>query len=63
MMNGEEPVTQHCRVLDSDTFEVVIGTDFVRNNPQGRMLPLQHTYSLHCYFGTGVLSVSLELPG
>ena len=27
---GEETVTQHCRVLDTDSLDVVIGTDFLR---------------------------------
>ena len=26
---GEETVTQHCRVLDIDAFDIVIGTDFL----------------------------------
>ena len=26
---GDESVTQHCRVLDTDTFDIVIGTDFL----------------------------------
>ena len=32
---GNETVTQHCklRVLDTDAFDVVIGTDFLRRNP------------------------------
>ena len=32
---GEESVTQHCRVLDTDAFDIVIGTDLLRRNPQG----------------------------
>ena len=31
---GDESVTQHCRVLDTDAFDIVIETDFVRRNPQ-----------------------------
>ena len=31
---GNETVTQHCRVLDTDAFDIVIGTDFLRRNPQ-----------------------------
>ena len=31
---GDETVTQHCRVLDTDAFDIVIGTDFLRRNPQ-----------------------------
>ena len=30
---GDETVTQHCRVLDIDAFDIVIGTDFLRRNP------------------------------
>ena len=26
---GDETVTQHCRVLDTDAFDIVIGTDFL----------------------------------
>ena len=55
---GEETVTQHCRVLDTDAFDIVIGTDFLRRNPQVKMLSLQRPYSLHCDF-----SVPLELSG
>ena len=34
---GNETVTQHCRVLDTDAFDIVIGTDFLRRNPQVKM--------------------------
>ena len=47
---GEETVTQHCRVFDTDAFGIVIGTDFLRKNPQVKMLSLQRPYSLHCNF-------------
>ena len=30
---GDETVTQHCRVLHTDAFDIVIGTDFLRRNP------------------------------
>ena len=60
---GDEEVTQHCRVLDTDTFDIVIGTDFLRRNPQGKLLSLQHPYALHCGFGSGLFSVPLELSG
>ena len=53
---GDETVTQHCRVLDTDAFDIVIGTDFLRRNPQVKMLPLQRPYSLHCDFGSGLFS-------
>ena len=48
---GDKTVTQHCRVLDTDAFDIVIGTDFFRRNPQVKMLSLQRPYSLHCDFG------------
>ena len=60
---GDKTVTQHCRVLDTDAFDIVIGTDFLRRNPQVKMLSLQRPYSLHCDFGSGLFSVPLELSG
>ena len=60
---GDETVTQHCRVLDTDAFDIVIGTDFLRRNPQVKMLSLQRPYSLHCEFGSRLFSVPLELSG
>ena len=51
---GDETVTRHCRVLDTDAFDIVIGADF---------LSLQSPYSLHCDFGSGLFSVPLELSG
>ena len=60
---GDETVTQHCRVLDTDAFHIVIGTDFLRRNPQVKMLSLQRPYSLDCDFGSGLFSVPLELSG
>ena len=60
---GDETVTQHCRVLDTDAFDIVIGTDFLRRNPHVKMLSLQRAYSLHCDFGSGLFSVPLELSG
>ena len=60
---GDETVTQHCRVSDTDAFDIVSGTDFLRRNPQGKMLCLQRPYSLHCDFGSGLFSVPLELSG
>ena len=56
-------MTQHCRVLDTDAFDIVIGTDFLRRNPQVKMLSLQRPYSLHCDFGSGLFCVRLELSG
>ena len=58
---GDETVTQHCRVLDPDGFDIVICSDFLRRNPQVKMLSLQRPYSPHCDFGSGHFSVPLEL--
>ena len=60
---GDETVTQHCRVLDTDALDIVIGTDFLRRNPQVKMLSLQRPYSLHCDFGSGLFSVPFQLSG
>ena len=60
---GDQTVTQHCRVLDTDAFDIVTGTDFLRKNPQVKMLSLQRPYSLHCGFGSGLFSVPSELSG
>ena len=60
---GDEEVTQHCKVLDTDAFDIVIGTDFLRFNPQVKLLSLQRPYALHCDFGSGLYSVPLELSG
>ena len=58
---GDETVTQHCRVLDTDAFDIVIGIDFLRRIPQVKMLSLQRPVSLHCDFGSGLFSVPLKL--
>ena len=60
---GDEEVTQHCKVLDTDAFDIVIGTDFLRFNPQVKLLSLQRPYALHCDCGSGLYSVHLELSG
>ena len=60
---GDETVTKHCRVLDDDAFDIVIGTNFLRRNPQVKVLSLQRPSSLHCDFGSGLFSVPLELLG
>ena len=60
---GDKFVTQHCRVLDTDAFDIVIGTNFLRRNPQVKMLSLHRPYSVHCDFGSGLYSVPLELSG
>ena len=60
---GEETVTQNCRVLDTNTFDIVIGTNLLRRNPKGEMLSPQRPYSLHCNFGSGLFPVPSELSG
>ena len=60
---GDEQVTQHCKMLDTDAFDIVIGTDFLRRNPQVKLLSLPSPYALHCDFGSGLFSVPLELSG
>ena len=60
---GDEQVTQHCKVLNTDAFDIVIATDILRHNPLVRLLSLQRPYALHCDFGSGPLSVPLELSG
>ena len=60
---GDEQVTQHCRLLDTDAFDIVTVTDFLRRNPQVKLLSLQRPYALHCDFGSGIFSVCLELSG
>ena len=32
---GDETVTQHCRVLDTDAFDIVIGTNFLMTRSRG----------------------------
>ena len=38
---GDVEVTQHCKVLDTNPFDIVIGTDFLRRNAQVKLLSLQ----------------------
>ena len=56
-------MTQHCKVLDTDAFGILIGTDFLRRNPQVKLLSLQRPYALHFDFGSGLFSVPLEQLG
>ena len=60
---GDEQVTHYCKVLNTNTFDIVIGTDVLRGNPQVKLLSLQHPYALQCDLGTGLFSVPLELSG
>ena len=60
---GDGQVTQHCKVLDIDALDIVIGTDFLRRKAQVKLVSLQRPYALHCDFGGGLFSVPLELSG
>ena len=60
---GDEQVTQHCKVLDTEAFAIVIRTDILRRDPQVKLLSLQRPYALHCDFANGLFSVPLELSG
>ena len=51
---GDDQVTQHCKVLNTNAFDIVIGTDFLRHNPQVKLLSLQRPCALHCDFGSGL---------
>ena len=42
----DEQVTQHCKVLDTEDFDLVIGTDFPQSNPKVKRLSLQRPYAL-----------------
>ena len=58
---GDQNVTQHCRALDTDAFDIVMGTEFLQINPQVKKLSLQRPYSLHWDFDNGLFSVFLQL--
>ena len=60
---GIEQVTQHCKVLDTEAFEIVINPNFLRRNPEVKLLSVQRPYALHCDFGSGLFSVPLDLSG
>ena len=60
---GDERVTEHCKVLDTVAFYIVIGTDFLCRNPQVKVLSLQRPTALHCDVGSGLYSVPLEMSG
>ena len=44
--HGDEQVTQHCRVLATDAFDIVIGTDFLHRNPQVKLLSMPYAATL-----------------
>ena len=60
---GDEEMTQHCKVLHTDAFDIAIGTNFPSRNPQVKLLSLRRPYALHCAFGSGLFCVPLELSG
>ena len=60
---GNDQVIQHCKVLQGDAFDLVIGTDFLRRNSVVKLLSLHRPYGLHCDFGVGLFSVPPELSG
>ena len=62
-MSGDEQVTERCKVLDTDAFDIVLGTDFLRRSPQVKLLSLQRPYALHCGVGSGLFSLPLKLSG
>ena len=60
---GNEQVTQHCKVVNTDAFDIVSGTGFLRHNRQVKLLSLQGPYALHCDFRSGLFPIPLELSG
>ena len=58
---GDEQVTHYCKVLDTDAFDIVITTDFLRRNPKVKLLSLRRPYALHCDFGSALFSVPPKL--
>ena len=56
---GDEEVTQHCRVVDNEASDIVIGRNFPCKTPLVKLLSLQRPYALHCTFA--LFSVPLEL--
>ena len=43
---SDEEVTQNCKVLDTNAFSIVIGTDLERRNAQVKLLSLQRAYAV-----------------
>ena len=60
---GDEELTKHCKVLDTDAFDIVTGTDFLLPPPKVKLLFPQRPYEVRCNFGSGLCSVPLELTG
>ena len=63
MRPGDESVMQQCKLLDTNAFDIVIGTHVLRKKGQAKMLSLQRPYALHCDFDSGLFTVPLELSG
>ena len=63
MCLGDEQVPQHCKVLDTNGFDIVINTDVLRRNPRVKLLCLHCPYALQRNFGSGLFSPPLELSG
>ena len=60
---GDEQVTQHCKVLNGDAFDIVIGTDFLHRNPQVKLLslfPIPFTATLTVAFSLSLWSCQDE---
>ena len=60
---GDETVTQHCRVLDTDAVDIVIGTEFLRRNPQVIMhVGCAHSRLLWPHYRQAVHEAARHLP-
>ena len=58
---GNEQVTQHCKVLDTNAFDIVIGADFLCRNPQGLCnVPMRFTARLAVAFSLSLWSCQDE---
>ena len=61
---GGKQVTQHCKVLDTDAFDIVIGTDFLRHTPQVNCclcnVPMPFTATLAVAFSLSLWSCQDE---
>ena len=50
-------------MLPTDAFDIVIRPNFLRRNPEVKLLPLQLPYALHWDFDSGLFSVPVDLSG
>ena len=60
---GDKRVTQHCRVLNTDVFDIVTGTDLLRRNAQVKRSSVHCPCALQCNLASGLFSVPVELSG